>query len=153
MRRPSVMAVAIAIFTAGICNAIIYTLLSFVIGLVQTMYKGSEQFTVGSLFGTTLTTLIFSLFLSSIVTFIIGFPIGAICLKIGAIKRRTFVIAALPGAVVLAALASAFSVATTTYVGILAFSFITAGIVWLSLGRQSDAFEKHNRARTAPASP
>ena len=83
--------------------------------------------------------LMFTLLLSSIITFLLAYPIAVVCRLFGLTGNRAFLIAPALGAALACWIASALDVATSTYVGIVAFAYITAAIMWLALVRGEKA--------------
>jgi hypothetical protein len=135
MRKPSALSVATAVFTAGICNALIYSLGYIVLVALQFLTKGGGGANFGSAATAFIMTLAFSLLISSIVTFLLAFPIAVICRAFGFTGQWAFVFGPTIGAALVCFIASRFDVAMSTYVAIVAFSFITSAIMWLMLGR------------------
>ena len=135
MRKPGIMAVATSIFMAGIVNALIYTAGFVLLVAVQFVTKGSGGGSFTSALSAFIITLIFTLLLSSIITFILAFPIALICRWFRLTGNTAFLIAPAVGAAIACAIASVLDVALTTYVAIVAFSYITAAIMWMALGR------------------
>jgi hypothetical protein len=135
MQKPGYMAVATAVFMAGISNAFIYTLGYVALVAIQFLMKNSGDATLGSATSAFIITLMFSLLLSTIITFVLAFPIAAICRKLGCIGNRSYLVAPAVGAVLACWVASKLDVALTTYIAIIAFAYITAAIMWLALTR------------------
>ncbi len=84
-------------------------------------------------------SLMFTMLLSCIITFLVAFPIAVICRTFGFTGSRAYLVAPAVGAALVCWIASALDVATTTYVAIIAFAYITAGIMWLALGKGAGA--------------
>lgn len=133
MKKPPTMAVATSVFMAGIGNAFIYTLGYVALVAIQFLTKDSGDATFASATTAFIITLMFTLLLSTIITFLLAFPIAAICRALGFTGKRAFLIAPAIGAALACGIASALDVALTTYVAIVAFAYITAAIMWLSL--------------------
>ena len=135
MPKPSFMAIATAVMMAGISNALIYVLgyVALVIFLFLTGDSGDA--TLASASSAFIISLMFTLLLSCIITFLVAFPIAVICRTFGFIGKRAFLIAPAVGAVLVCWIASKLDVATTTYIAIIAFAYISAGIMWLALGK------------------
>ena len=135
MQKPSRLAVATAVFAAGLGNAFVYTLGFLALVLIQFVTKGGGGSTVGSAIGAFIVTLLFSLLLSSIITFVFAFPIAFICRAFGWIGPRAYIVAPAVGAAIVCAIASLLGVALSTYIAIVAFAYLTSAFVWLALGR------------------
>lgn len=135
MAKPKLMAVATAVVMAGIGNALIYTLGFVALLLFQFITKDAGGATLGSATSALIITLMFTLLLSTIITFILAFPIALICRAFGLIGTKAFIIAPAIGAALACWVASKLDVETTTYIAIIAFSYITAGIMWLGLAK------------------
>jgi hypothetical protein len=150
MQKPSYMAVATAVFMAGISNAFIYTLGYVAMVAIQFVFKGGGGASFGSATTAFIISLMFTLLLSSIITFLLAFPIAVICRKLGFVGSRAFIVAPAVGAALACWIASVLDVAMSTYVAIIAFAYITAAIMWLALGRSSKA--EGSQAAAQPAS-
>ena len=150
MQKPSRLAVATAVFAAGLGNALVYTLGFLMLVLIQFVTKGGGGATFGSAVGSFTVTLLFSLLLSSIITFVFAFPIAFVCRAFGWIGLRAYIIAPAIGAAIVCAIASLLGVALSTYIAIVAFAYITSAIIWLSLGR-SGLDQPAGRSEPEPA--
>lgn len=139
MTKPKLMAVGTAVVMAGIGNAFIYTLGFFALLIFQFVTKDAGDATLASAASALIITLMFTLLLSTIITFIVAFPVAFVCRLFGFIGNRAFVIAPAIGAALVCWVASKLDVATTTYIAIVAFAYITAGIMWLALAKGEDA--------------
>lgn len=139
MTKPKLMAVATAVVMAGISNALIYTLGFVALLVFQFITKDAGSATLGSATSALIITLMFTLLLSTIITFILAFPIALICRAFGMIGTKAFIIAPAIGAALACWVASKLDVETTTYIAIIAFSYITAGVMWLGLARVDSA--------------
>ena len=139
MTKPKLMAVATAVVMAGISNALIYTLGFVALLVFQFITKDAGGATLGSASSALIITLMFTLLLSTIITFVLAFPIALICRAFGLIGTKAFIIAPAIGAALACWVASKLDVETTTYIAIIAFSYITAGVMWLGLARVDSA--------------
>jgi hypothetical protein len=139
MTKPKLMAVATAVVMAGISNAIIYTLGFVVLLIFQFLTKDAGGATLASASSALIITLMFTLLLSTIITFILAFPIALICRAFGFMGSKAFLIAPAIGAAFACWVASKLDVETTTYVAIVAFAYIAAGIMWLALAKGEGA--------------
>lgn len=137
MQKPGYFAVATAVFTAGISNAFIYTLGYVALVAIQFITKDSGDATLASATTAFIITLMFSLLMSTIITFILAFPIAAICRLLGFTSNLSYLVAPAVGSALACWVASKLDVALTTYVAIVAFAYITAAIMWLALARGS----------------
>ena len=135
MAKPSILAVATSVFMAGIGNALIYTAGFVLLVTVQFLTKGSDGGSFASALSAFIITLIFTLLLSSIITFILAFPIALVCRWFNLTGNTAFLVAPAVGAGIACAIASVLDVAVSTYVAIVAFSYITAAVMWMALGR------------------
>ncbi len=142
MMKPKVMAVGTAVVMAGIGNALIYTLGFVALLLFQFATKDGGDATLASASSALIITLMFTLVLSTIITFLLAFPIALVCRVFGFTGNRAFAIAPGIGASFACWVASKLDVATTTYVAIIAFAYITAGIMWLALNNADGAKEE-----------
>ena len=138
MSRPRPMAVATAVFIAGIGNAFIYTLGYLVILIAQFAIKGGSGASLGGAIGSLVITLVFTLLISGIITFLLAFPIAMICRAFRFVGNRAFVVAPAIGAALACAIARLMDVALTTHFAIVCFAYITAAIMWLALAEKSD---------------
>ncbi len=139
MQKPGYMAIATSVMMAGISNALIYTL-GYAALVVYLFASGdSGDASLASATSAFIISLMFTLLLSSIITFLVAFPIALICRKLGFIGNRAFLIAPAMGAALVCWVASKLDVATTTYIAIIAFAYITAGIMWLALAKGEEA--------------
>ncbi len=139
MTKPKLMAVATAVVIAGIGNALIYTLGFVALLVFQFVTQDVGGATLASASSALIITLMFTLLLSTIITFILAFPIALICRAFGLIGTKAFIIAPAIGAALACWVASKLDVETTTYIAIIAFSYITAGVMWLGLARGDSA--------------
>lgn len=139
MKKPKLMAVGTAVVMAGISNALIYTLGFVALLLFQFVTKDTGGATLASASSALIITLMFTLFLATIITFIVAFPMALICRAFGFIGNKAFVIAPAIGAALVCWVASKLDVETTTYIAIIAFAYITAGIMWLALAKGEGA--------------
>jgi hypothetical protein len=137
MIKPGYFAIATSVFMAGICNAFIYTLGYVAMVVIQFVAKGSGGASFASATSAFVIALMFTLLLSSIITFLLAYPIAIICRLFGLTGNRAFLCAPAIGAGLACWTASTLDVAPTTYVAIVAFAYITAAIMWLALGRGS----------------
>lgn len=135
MQKPGYFAVATAVFMAGIGNALIYVLGYVAMVAIQFLTKDAGGASFASASTAFIIALMFTLLLSSIITFLLAFPIAVICRLFGFTGTRTFIFAPAVGAALACLIASVLDVALTTYVAIIAFAYITAAIMWLALGR------------------
>ena len=135
MTKPPKLAVATAAFAAGIGNALVYTLGFLLLVVIQFVRQGGSGATFGSAVAAFAVTLMFSLLLSCIITFVLTFPIALVCRALGFTGARAYLIAPAVGAAIACAVASLLGVALSTYVAIVAFAYITAALMWLALGR------------------
>ena len=135
MQKPSHMAIATSVFMAGIGNALLFTLGFVALVVIQFLTKDSGDASLASAASAFIITLMFTLLLSSIITFLLAFPIAVICRKFGWTGDRAFLVAPAVGAAVACWIASVLDVELTTYVAIVAFAYITAAIMWLALAR------------------
>lgn len=133
MRKPSSMTVATSVFIAGITNAFIYTLGYVAMVAIQFLAKSGDGGNFGSAFTAFLMILIVTLVVSSILTFLLAFPLAIICRLCGFTGRWAFIIAPAVGAGLACWVASLLDVVLSTHVAIVAFAYITAAIMWLSL--------------------
>lgn len=133
MTKPKYMSVATAVVMAGISNALIYTLGFVALLVFQFVTKDAGGATLASASSALIITLMFTLFLATIITFIVAFPMALVCRAFGFVGNRAFVIAPAIGAALVCWVASKLDVETTTYIAIIAFAYITAGIMWLAL--------------------
>ena len=133
MTKPKLITVGTAVVMAGISNALIYTLGFVALLLFQFATKDAGGATLASASSALIITLMFTLFLATIITFIVAFPIALICRAFGFVGNRSFVIAPAIGAALVCWIASKLDVETTTYIAIVAFAYITAGVMWLAL--------------------
>ncbi|TVV74764.1 hypothetical protein [Sphingomonas solaris] len=129
------MTVATAVFMAGIGNGLVYTLGYLFLLLIQFVTKGGGGANLGSAVTSLLVTLMFSTLLSCIITVVLALPIALVCRWLGWTGTRAFVIAPAVGAAIACAIASLLDVAPSTYAAIVAVAYISAAIIWLSLGR------------------
>lgn len=134
MHKPSPMAVATSVFMAGINNAFIYALGYVALVAIQFLTKGGEG-NFGSALTAFIMILIVALVLSSIITFLLAFPIAMICRLCGFTGKRAFIVAPAIGAAVACGVASLLDVVLSTHIAIIAFAYITAAIMWLMLER------------------
>ncbi len=139
MTKPKLMAVGTAVVMAGIANAFIYTLGFVALVVFQFITKDAGGATLASAGSAFLITLMFTLLLSTIITFVLAFPLAIICRAFGFIGTKAFVIVPALGAAFACWVVSLLDVNTTTYVAIIAFAYITAGIMWLALGKGAQA--------------
>ena len=139
MTKPKLMAVATAVVMAGIGNALIYTLGFVALLVFQFVTKNTGGATLASASSALIITLMFTLLLSTIITFILAFPIALICRAFDMIGTKAFMIAPATGAALACWVASKLDVETTTYIAIIAFSYVTAGIMWLGLAKADGA--------------
>ncbi len=151
MKKPATMAVATAVLMAGIGNALIYTLGFVALLLFQFATKDSGDATLASATSALIITLMFTLILATIITFIVAFPIALVCRMFGLLGNRAFVIAPAIGAALVCWVASKLDVETTTYIAIIAFAYITAGIMWLALKRGEGPKGERAAATAQPA--
>ena len=135
MTKPKLMSVGTAVVMAGISNALIYTLGFVALLLFQFVTKDAGGATLASASSALIITLMFTLFLATIM----AFPMALICRAFGFIGNRAFVIAPAIGAALVCWVASKLDVETTTYIAIIAFAYITAGIMWLALAKGEGA--------------
>ncbi|WP_148649481.1 hypothetical protein [Novosphingobium barchaimii] len=149
MNNPRMMAVATAVFAAGIVNALVYTLGYLAILIVQFAVRGGDGASFGGAVGSLIITLLFTLLISSLITFVLAFPIAAFCRWRGFTGLRSFVIAPAIGAAIACGIASLLAVALTTHLAIISFAYITAASMWLMLGHNAPAA----RTRTPAVSP
>lgn len=133
MHKPGTMAVATSVFIAGITNAFIYTLGYVALVAVQFVTKDGGEATLGSATTAFIMILIVTLVLSSIITFLMAFPIAIIFRLCGFTGSRAFIIAPAAGAALACWVASLLDVVLSTYVAIIAFAYITSAIMWLAL--------------------
>lgn len=135
MPKPGFMAIATAVVMAGITNALIYVLgyVALVVFLFLTGDSGDA--TLASASSAFIIALMFTLLLSTIITFLAALPIAVICRTFGFTGQRAYLIAPAIGAALVCWIASALDVALTTYIAIIAFAYVTAGIMWLALGK------------------
>lgn len=134
---PSRMAVATAIFAAGIGNAVVYTLGFLILVAIQFATKSGGAATFGAAMSAFVVTFIVSLLLSTLITFIVTAPIAFVCRAFGFTSFLAYLIAPVIGAAIVCAVASLLGVALSTYVAIVAFAYITAALMWLALGHPS----------------
>ena len=106
MTKPKLMSVGTAVVMAGISNALIYTLGFVALLLFQFVTKDAGGATLASASSALIITLMFTLFLATIITFIVAFPMALICRAFGFIGNRAFVIAPAIGAANRSALSS-----------------------------------------------
>lgn len=139
MYKPGSMAVATSIFTAGIINAFIYALGYVALVAIQFLTKDTGDATLSSATTAFIMILIVSLVLSTIITFLLAFPIATICRLCGFTGTRAFIIAPAIGAAFACWVASLLDVVITTHIAIIAFAYITAANMWLSLERSGAA--------------
>ena len=139
MQKPGYFAIATAVFTAGIGNALIYVLGFVAMVVIQFLTKDAGGASIASALSAFIIALMFTLLLSSIITFLLAYPIAVVCRLFGLTGNRAFLIAPALGAAFACWVASALDVATSTYVAIVAFAYITAAIMWLALGRGEKA--------------
>jgi hypothetical protein len=139
MQKPGYFAIATSVFSAGIGNALIYVLGYVAMVIFQFVTKDAGDATLASALSAFIIALMFTLLLSSIITFLLAFPIAAICRLFGLTGNRAFLIAPAVGAGLACWVASKLDVATTTYVAIIAFAYITAAVMWLGLNRGNTA--------------
>ena len=135
MTKPSKMATATAVFTAGICNGLVYTLGFLLLVLVQFVTKGGSGASFVAVLSSFVVTLIFSTVLATLITFIVAFPIAMIFRAFKFLDWKAYLIAPAIGAVIACAIASLLGVAWTTYVAIVAFGYIASAVMWLAFGR------------------
>lgn len=135
MQKPGFMAIATAVMMAGISNALIYVLGYVALVVFLFLTKDSGDATIASATSAFIISLMFTMLLSCIITFLVAFPMAVICRTFGLIGKRSFVIAPAIGAALVCWIASALDVALTTYIAIIAFAYITAGIMWLALAK------------------
>ena len=133
--KPKRMAVATAIFTAGIGNAVVYTLGFLILVAIQFVTSSGGGATFGAAMSAFLVTFLVSLLLSSLITFIMTAPIAFLCRAFGFTGARAYLVAPAIGAAVACAIASLLGVALSTYIAIVAFAYITSALMWLALGR------------------
>lgn len=93
MTKPKLMAVGTAVVMAGISNALIYTLGFVALLLFQFATKDAGEATLASASSALIITLMFTLFLATIITFIVAFPMALICRAFGFVGNKAFVIA------------------------------------------------------------
>ena len=153
MQKPGYFAIATSVFTAGIGNALIYVLGYVAMVAIQFLTKDAGDATFASATSAFIIALMFTLLLSSIITFLLAFPIAALCRLFGWTGNRAFVIAPAVGAALACWIASALDVAMSTYVAIVAFAYITAAIMWLALARGEKAGASGAPASRAKAQP
>ena len=139
MQKPGYFAIATAVFTAGIGNAFIYVLGYVAMVVIQFLTKDAGGASIASALSAFIIALMFTLLLSSIITFLLAYPLAVVCRLFGLTGNRAHLIAPAVGAALACWIASALDVATSTYVAIIAFAYITAAIMWLSLGRGTKA--------------
>ena len=139
MLKPSPMAVATSVFMAGINNAFVYALGYVALVAIQFLTKGGGDGNFGSAITAFIMILIVALLISSIVTFLLAFPIAMICRLCGFTGQRAFIVAPAIGAAIACGVASILDVVLTTYIAIVAFAYITAAIMWLMLERAGSA--------------
>lgn len=135
MQKPGYMAIATATFMAGMGNAFIYTLGYAALVVIQFLTKESGDATLSSAATAFIIALMFTLLLSSIITFLLAFPIAIICRTFGFVGNRAYILAPALGAGLACWIASVLDVALTTYIAIIAFAYITSAIMWLALAK------------------
>lgn len=134
MRRPNLLGVVATVFTAGVCNALIYTLGFFVLLLFNYFTKPGGD--MDAIVTTALVTLVFTSIVLTFITVLLALPIALVFWAIGYTRNWAFVIAPAIGVVPIVLLASsAFAVSPPTYVMIAAFGYFTSAVMWLFLGR------------------
>lgn len=133
MKKPGKFAVATAVFLAGIGNAFIYVMGYALLVVIQFVTGDSGDATLSSASTSFVIALMFTLLLSTIITFLLAFPIATVCRAFGFTGKRSFLIAPAVGAALACWIASVLDVALTTYIAIVAFAYITAAIMWLTL--------------------
>src|SRR5579864_7743417 len=106
MFRPRLVTVATSVFVAGLCNAFIYTGGYLAILAIEFLMKGGGGATFAGAVAAFIVTLMFTLLLSSIITFLLAFPIAAISLALGFTGVRAFIVAPAIGAALACAIAS-----------------------------------------------
>jgi hypothetical protein len=149
MKKPGYFAIATAVFMAGIGNALIYVLGYVAMVAIQFLTKDAGGATFGSALSAFIISLMFTLLLSSIITFLLAYPIAVVCRLFGFVGNRAFIIAPAIGAALACWIASVLDVALTTYIAIVAFAYITAAIMWLALRRGDGAAAPQAAAQPA----
>ena len=139
MFRPSTISVATAVFIAGLCNAFAYTFGYLAIAILYYIRGISTDGTFASFLSSTIVTLIFTMLLSSIITFVLAFPIAMVCRTFRCTGIKAFVIAPAVGAIIACAIASLLQVEWSTDVAIVAFAYISSAIMWLVFDRPGAA--------------
>ena len=76
MRRPNLLGVVASVFTAGVCNALIYTLGFLVLLLYNFFTKPGGD--IGNILTTALVTLVFTSIVLTFITVVIGLPIALV---------------------------------------------------------------------------
>lgn len=133
--KPKYMAIGTAVVMAGLANALVYTLGFVAVLVFQFVTKDAGDATLGSAMSALIITVLFTLLLSTIITFVLTFPIALVCRWCGFVGTKAFIIAPAIGAGFACWVASKLDVETTTYIAIIAFAYITAGVMWLALAK------------------
>lgn len=137
--KPRLMAVATAVFVAGMGNAFIYSFGYLAILIVQFATRGGGGASFGGAVGSFIITVLFTLLMSSIITFLLAFPIAAMCRWRGYTGLRAFLVAPAIGAALACWIASKMDVLPTTHLAIVCFAYLTAAMLWLQLGPDAGA--------------
>lgn len=99
---------------AGIGNALIYVPGYVAMVAIQFLTKEAGGASLASAISAFIIALMFTLLLSSIITFLLAYPLAVVCLLLGFTGNRAVLIAPALGAALTCWIASALDVATST---------------------------------------
>lgn len=137
MQKPSLLAVATAVFVAALASAFLYTIGFLCVVVAQAMGGGAGD--LSGVPGSAAIVLFFAFILATLFNFLIGFPIVFVCWLFGWTGRWTFFIAPALGALILCVMASALPGGLLTNLGIVGFAYFSASIIRMILGQTSES--------------